>query len=387
MSFWKRVTTQLNKDVVISNEVGPDRNSVDEINRLKYFLGVFGWPEVTSNDLLAASKLQSFADPKDFWAKIKLEIRGLGAKSALDIGCGVRPFNLHRFETHVCLEPYKPYADSLNQKFLCDPSIVVLNGSAPESLRLFPDKSFDSVLLLDVLEHMTRESGFKVLEEAKRLARISVHVFTPQGFMPQHVGPTDDDGWGFIGNELQTHVSGWDVEDFDGWKVTIGENYHSTDDGQFNALWASLDLRSTLSPRRIANLYLTEPLGADSEADYCLKGLAQKMSFGETYVHPELAPWSFRTIPPIWFPRYNAQILGPEELPRLLTNGVGNVPSVIFGSKNDLALLKVEPQGKVLLLLTDSAQDETLIAEWPNQMRVKTISSFSHQDDLDWMFD
>ena len=68
----------------------------------------------------------------------------------------------------------------------------------------FEPRSFDVVLAVDLLEHLTREEGLALLEAIERIARRRTVVFTPNGHVDQ-----DDIG----GNPLQVHHSGWAVED------------------------------------------------------------------------------------------------------------------------------------------------------------------------------
>jgi len=46
---------------------------------------------------------------------------------------------------------------------------------------LYSDKSFDAVILFDVLEHFVKANSWKVLEQAERIARKYVVVWGPLG--------------------------------------------------------------------------------------------------------------------------------------------------------------------------------------------------------------
>jgi SAM-dependent methyltransferase len=71
----------------------------------------------------------------------------------------------------------------------------------------FPTGSFDCVVALDVIEHLDREDGLRLLASMESIAQRKVIVFTPNGFLPQPPAPD---------NPHQEHVSGWSVEDFEG---------------------------------------------------------------------------------------------------------------------------------------------------------------------------
>lgn len=70
----------------------------------------------------------------------------------------------------------------------------------------FPEKSFDAVVLLEVIEHLSRQDGEILLENAKRWTKHKVIISTPNGFWPQG---------DLYGNHLQRHLSGWTVDDLE----------------------------------------------------------------------------------------------------------------------------------------------------------------------------
>ncbi len=76
----------------------------------------------------------------------------------------------------------------------------------------FPDKSFDAVVLLDVIEHLSKEEGAALMGRMERWARKKVVIFTPNGFLHQ-----DE----FDENPLMRHRSGWESDEFQklGYKV------------------------------------------------------------------------------------------------------------------------------------------------------------------------
>jgi hypothetical protein len=84
-------------------------------------------------------------------------------------------------------------------------------------------KKFDAAIALDVIEHLKKSEGEKMLKNMEKIARKKVIIFTPNGFIPQY----DKD------NKLQTHLSGWSVNDFkkrgytvfgmSGWKPLRGD--------------------------------------------------------------------------------------------------------------------------------------------------------------------
>ncbi len=68
-------------------------------------------------------------------------------------------------------------------------------------------KKYDVVFFSQVIEHISKKRGEKVLNEIEKLSRKKIIVGTPRGFMKQ---PRE-----FLGdNPHQIHESGWEVEDF-----------------------------------------------------------------------------------------------------------------------------------------------------------------------------
>ena len=90
----------------------------------------------------------------------------------------------------------------------------------------FGRRSFDCVLASDVIEHLEKDDGFRLLEIMEKVARKKVVVFTPNGFLPQHE---------YDGSTLQKHLSGWTPDEMEklgfrvlgasGWKRLRGERW------------------------------------------------------------------------------------------------------------------------------------------------------------------
>lgn len=159
----------------------------------------------------------------------------------LDIGCGIKPVSFFLPVTHICVEPYEPYIEAMPK----DRRFVVLHSTWDKILPTMAAGSVDTVFLLDVIEHVEKEDGLRLLAEARRIATCQVVVFTPLGFYPQSYEEDPTDRWGFQGGYWQTHRSGWLPEDFgEGWEVLISPDFHEVDqnhqelDEPAGALWA-----------------------------------------------------------------------------------------------------------------------------------------------------
>lgn len=71
--------------------------------------------------------------------------------------------------------------------------------------RAYPKKTFDAVVLFDVIEHLTRAEGEALLKDIKTMATKTIVILTPNGY-------TDQDA--YDGNPYQKHKSGWTLQDF-----------------------------------------------------------------------------------------------------------------------------------------------------------------------------
>lgn len=119
-------------------------------------------------------------------------------KSVIDLGCGPSsPLQYCPWITHsIGVEAFEPYLEQSKAKEIHTEYLNV----RLETLD-FPDNSVDAVILIDVLEHLPEELGYKILQKAERWARKKVIVSSPNGFIEQSA---------LDGNDLQKHLSGWD---------------------------------------------------------------------------------------------------------------------------------------------------------------------------------
>ncbi len=126
----------------------------------------------------------------------------LDCKSVLDLGCGPNsPLQYCKnIEFSVGVEAFKPYLVESRKRAL---------HSEYQSIEIkdinFPDKSFDAVIIIEVLEHLSKELGEKILKKAERWAKKKIIVSTPNGYFPMK--NVDENKW-------QSHLSGWTIEDF-----------------------------------------------------------------------------------------------------------------------------------------------------------------------------
>ena len=163
---------------------------------------------------------------RDRYSKtLEKEVIGTGCESLLDIGCGsnspVKWFS-HKLKHSVGVDAHEPSLQKsqklgIHQEYKKVEDLLSLDKS-------FPPKSFDAVLASDLIEHLSKNDGEKLIAVMEKLAKKKVIIFTPNGFLPQT--PYDD-------NKFQAHISGWEVEEMQakgyqvyglsGWRPLKGE--------------------------------------------------------------------------------------------------------------------------------------------------------------------
>lgn len=175
----------------------------------------------------------------------------------LDIGCGIRPQSFFKPKLHILCEPNDEYDRILQNRFINQHNFLIAKGSWQETLKLLLDLSVDSIFLLDIIEHLEKEEGRRLLIECERLARKQIVLFTPLGFMSQEYEIGQCDGWGLHGAEWQTHKSGWTPSDFDdSWDIFGSKTYHTVNgkgealDPPSGAFWAIRNI----PPRKLPSL-------------------------------------------------------------------------------------------------------------------------------------
>lgn len=181
-----------------------------------------------ASGMTARGMRHNFETPIELLTAIEKAVRE--TEVVLDIGCGIMPINYFRPKLHLMVEPWKEYSDILSYRHHGDKSVVILRTGGLEALQMLADNSVDSIFLLDVIEHLEKEIGQQIIIECERVAREQVVIFTPYGFMPQHVAHGQKDGWGLGGASMQEHRSGWEPEDFsDAWTFYVCDKFHTHD--------------------------------------------------------------------------------------------------------------------------------------------------------------
>jgi hypothetical protein len=152
---------------------------------------------------------------------IILEIKKMRPKSLIDVGCGL---GVYGFLCRIYLELYgddKNFFKKLKGIIPWDVRIDAIEGfedymefiprwaydyiifeSASSALKKIPDKKYDLVLALAILEHFSKEDALIFLRELQRIGK-KIIVSVPKEWHEQTVPE----------NELETHRSHWTEKD------------------------------------------------------------------------------------------------------------------------------------------------------------------------------
>jgi len=126
-------------------------------------------------------------------------------ETVLDIGCGDKKIESYFHENHfVSVDAW----GRVNPDYLID--------LEKEDLP-FLENSFDVVFMLDFIEHLSRERGEIVLEQAMKICKKRIVLFTPLVWSDNEGNTRDPNMWCF-GNLYNYHKSLWTLDDFKEWK-------------------------------------------------------------------------------------------------------------------------------------------------------------------------
>jgi len=152
-----------------------------------------------SGTALTLELIKQKSDPAEMVVKLALRKALLGCESVLDVGCGVSPaIRQLGVSRAVGIDGYQPSVDRAKQLNTHD---EMIHGDVRELDRYFHKKQFDACVALDVIEHLIKPDGVRLMENMEKIAAKKVIFFTPCGFLPQRQSANDD---------LQEHLSGWE---------------------------------------------------------------------------------------------------------------------------------------------------------------------------------
>lgn len=112
---------------------------------------------------------------------LKEELKG--SKTILDLGCG------RNSPIKYCTGTYSVGVDLFEHYLVESKKKRIHNDYVLPDVRnvQFVPKSFDTVVCLDVLEHLTKEEGYELIKKIKLVAKKKIVIFTPNSFLTQPI--------------------------------------------------------------------------------------------------------------------------------------------------------------------------------------------------------
>lgn len=135
-------------------------------------------------------------------------------KKTLDVGCGNKAYS-----------SVSKYTTTLDGWDKVKPDILIdlEHHDIP-----FNENSFECILMLDFIEHLSLDRGKVILEQAKKITSGRIYLLTPLWWDTNEHHTNDPECWAFE-NQLNNHKSLWGRKDFSGW-IEIG---HKNESGEF----------------------------------------------------------------------------------------------------------------------------------------------------------
>lgn len=136
-------------------------------------------------------------------------------QSILDVGCGfghpMNKINKRKKFFTLGLDSYIQAIKACMNKGIHDANILC-------DVRFLPirSKSFDIILCLEVIEHLSKGDGLKLLEKFNRIASREIIITTPVGFVSlNRVHSRHED------NPCKFHISGWFPSEFESMEYKV----------------------------------------------------------------------------------------------------------------------------------------------------------------------
>jgi hypothetical protein len=194
-------------------------------------------------------------DP-DLYRRLKMDPLNLKQKfdglkieetSVLDLGCGTygSPISSQMkalpLERLISVDAHQPtikvlHSDIDNAPFAAKQHVCRIRDASAHVAFALPD-AYDVVTIIDLLEHLEKEDGFRLLDTCKTIAKKRILIWIPLGECPQG---------DIAGNPFQKHQSTWSAEDLEkaGFHVEVFPGFHTQFTPPVDAAWAFWDKES-----------------------------------------------------------------------------------------------------------------------------------------------
>lgn len=143
---------------------------------------------------------QYFLSPKPLISLIEEQLTD--NSSVLDVGCGknslLRSINNPLYKAGI--DFYTPYISKSKSMSIHNSYMI---GNVID-LPIKP-KSFDCAISIEVIEHLSKADGLKMISAMESVAKKRIILTTPNGFLELPPGPED--------NPAEKHISGWTLEE------------------------------------------------------------------------------------------------------------------------------------------------------------------------------
>lgn len=142
----------------------------------------------------------------------ELEKELKGCKSVLDVGCGSNS-PIRFFSKNIYSEGMDIFLPSIEKSREKKIHNRYHQTNVLDIGKKFKKDSFDCVVALDLIEHLEKSDGLRLIKEMENIARNKIIILTPNGFLPHEE---------YDGNKYEAHKSGWNEKEMKdlGYKVT-----------------------------------------------------------------------------------------------------------------------------------------------------------------------
>ena len=179
------------------------------------FLNTTAGGEVNVGNCVLTTKLKECLLPLHAYLNVRMST----TDTILDLGCGDKSFSNKLVGKVTTVDAWSKF----------NPDIVHDLNITPIP---FGDKSYDYVIMMDVIEHLEKNNGFKLIEEAKRIARKGVFLLTPMWWQTNEQNVNNPKS-PYYNNHFDLHKSLWTKDDFAGWEII-------TDKGEFEKYFVGM---------------------------------------------------------------------------------------------------------------------------------------------------
>lgn len=125
------------------------------------------------------------------------------SQSVLDVGCGNDSPVGHLIKTFTSegIDIF-PKCLQISQKHHYHDTYRL--GDVRKLNKYYKPKCFDTLVSIDVIEHLTKAESLKMISQMEQVARKKVILMTPRGYVDQGA---------YDGNPYQVHHSGWETKE------------------------------------------------------------------------------------------------------------------------------------------------------------------------------